>query len=112
MDAVVPVVSISPFNSQMDISFSYYVWVMNPFTGVPEQTNTPIYFGGRCSETYKNVEISKEGATPKLIVNTMTWGGEPCCGCDRDVPKQRSTWHYDEKLHDMVVDQDSGSEMG
>lgn len=112
MDAVVPVVSISPFNSQMDISFSYYVWVMNPFTGVPEQTNTPIYFGGRCSETYKNVEISKEGATPKLIVNTMTWGGEPCCGCDRDVPKQRSTWHYDAKRHDMVCDQDSDSEMG
>lgn len=111
LDAVVPVVSISPFNSQMDISFSYYVWVMNPVTGVPEQTNTPIYFGGRCSETYKNVEIKKDGATPQLIVNTMTWGGEPCCGCDRDVPKQRSTWHYDAKRHDMVCDQDDGDKV-
>lgn len=112
LDAVIPVTSMSAFNSGMDVLSTYYVWLMNPLTGVPEQLDTPVYSAGRCGESYDRAEFSSSESNPQIIVHTRTWSDFPCCGCSRDVPKKRSTWHYDEKLHDMVVDQDSGSKMG
>ena len=100
---------MSAFNSGMDVLSTYYVWLMNPLTGVPEQLDTPVYSAGRCGEFYDRAEFSSSESIPQLIVHTLTWSDFPCCACSRDVPKKRSTWHYDEKLHDMVVDQDSGS---
>ena len=112
LDAIIPVISMSAFNSAMDILSTNYVWLMNPITGVPEQLETPVYSADRCGEYYDHAEFSTSGSNPQLIVHTLTWSDFPCCGCGRDVPKERSTWHYDAKRHDMVCDQDSGSKMG
>lgn len=112
LDAIIPVISMSAFNSGMDVLSTNYVWLMNPLTGVPEQLKTPVYAADRCGEDYDHAEFSTSGSNPQLIVHTLTWSDLPCCGCGRDVPKKRSTWHYDAKRHDMVCDQDSGSKMG
>lgn len=112
LDAIIPVISMSAFNSAMDILSTNYVWLMNPLTGVPEQLDTPVYSADRCGEYYDHAEFSANGSNPQVIVHTLTWSDFPCCGCGRDVPKKRSTWHYDAKRHDMVCDQDSGSKMG
>lgn len=112
IDAVIPVISMSAFNMGMDVLSTNYVWLMNPLTGVPEQLETPVYFADRCGEYYDHAEFSSSGPQPQLIVHTLTWADSPCCACGRDVPKKRSTWHYDAKRHDMVCEQDSGSKKG
>ena len=95
LDAIIPVISMSAFNSAMDILSTNYVWLMNPITGVPEQLETPVYSADRCGEYYDHAEFSTSGSNPQLIVHTLTWSDFPCCGCGRDVPKERSTWHYE-----------------
>lgn len=112
LDAIIPVISMSAFNSGMDVLSTNYVWLMNPLTGVPEQLETPVYSADRCGEHYDHAEFTTSGSNPQLIVHTLTWSDMPTCGGGRDVPKKRSTWHYDAKRHDMVCDQDSGSKMG
>lgn len=112
LDAIIPVISMTPFNSGKDVASTNYVWLMNPLTGVPEQLKTPVYSAGRCGEEYDHAEFSTSGANPQLIVHTLTWSDVPCCGCGRDLPKKRSTWHYDVKRHDMVCDQDNGDQFG
>ena len=112
LDAIIPVISMSAFNSGMDVLSTSYVWLMNPSTGVPEQLETPVYSADRCGEHYNHAEFITTGSTPQLIVHTLTWSDMPTCGGGRDVPKKRSTWHYDAERHDMVCDQDSGSKMG
>ncbi|MDU1224253.1 hypothetical protein [Varibaculum cambriense] len=112
LDAIIPVISMTPFNNGKDVASTNYVWLMNPITGVPEQLETPVYSAGRCGEYYDHAEFSTDGSNPQLVVHTLTWSDVPCCGCGRDLPKKRSTWHYDSKRHDMVCDQDSGDQLG
>lgn len=112
LDAIIPVISMSPFNSGKDVSSTNYVWLMNPLTGVPEQLETPVYSAGRCGEEDDHAEFSTGGSNPQLVVHTLTWSDVPCCGCGRDLPKKRSIWHYASQRHDMVCDQDNGDKFG
>ena len=93
-DAVVEIRNNIEILGYNDVRNIFALWRMNPITGLPEQAQPIVFSESRCTASYDYSDFGKPNANDIKVNYLDLDPNNPCCGCERTVPKQ-SMLHFD-----------------
>ncbi|MDY5854289.1 MAG: hypothetical protein SPJ68_02040 [Arcanobacterium sp.] len=87
-DAVVEIRNNIGILGYNDVRNIFALWRMNPITGLPEQAQPIVFSESRCTASYDYSDFGKPNANDIKVNYLDLDPNNPCCGCERAVPKQ------------------------